>query len=280
VRETALAHAGPRLANLWPRYLLRAEADWRNDQDGLGAAVYAGALAAAGADSKLITTFLPLFGKPLDKLRDESLIFAVSSLSSALAAQGRWDEAFQLYDTALRIWSDENRAQTLNLSGNRGRLLVIKGDYAAGLAQLDVVIARAQRLGGEVNDEAVSAFHLYRACALHRLGRGKEAATSEAVVARRRVLSVRHTITLHFCRDEAAAAKQFLIDSLESEESRGHALGLVQPSDEIGAASPWAEHVRKAWTELRRDPQVRSAALRYGYILSEPANAVVREPRR
>jgi tetratricopeptide (TPR) repeat protein len=277
VRDTASAHAGPRFARLWPGYLARAETDSRSHEDGLGPRIYAQALSQAGADSRLISTFHPMFSSPIDEEQDESLIFAASPLAAALARKGRWDEALQVFESALRTWPDENNALALNLSGNRGRLLVLKGDFAAGVAQLDAVIATANQIGGQVNDAAVAAFHYYRACALHRLGRGKEAATSEGVVARRGTLDPEQVIGLHICRDNLPAAKRALMEALESEESRGDALRLVQPSDERTLASDWARQVKKAWDELRTDADVRAAALRHGYILPEPANAAVRD---
>jgi tetratricopeptide (TPR) repeat protein len=237
-------------------------------------------LADAGADSKLITTFLPMFEKPLDRSRDSGLIFVASQLAGALARKGRWDEALQVFETALRVWPDDGKAQALNLSGNRGRLLVLKGDFEAGLAQLDSVIATAGRIGGEVNDAAVSAFHYHRACALHRLGRGGEARNSEAVVVRRGLSDPAQTIGLQICRRDTPAAKRLLLQALEDEESRGDALRLVQPSDERVPASEWAREVRNVWEALQRDPAVRATASRYGYILPEPVNAAVRDAER
>jgi tetratricopeptide (TPR) repeat protein len=279
LRDSASARAGPRFANLLPAYLARAEADGRNHAQGLGAGIYAAALAEAGADSTLITTFLPMFGKPLDRSRDAGLIFAASPLAGALARKGRWDEAMQVFATALSVWPND-KAQALNLTGNRGRLLVLKGEFAAGLAQLDEVIAMAERLGGEVNDAALSAFHYHRACALHRLGRGREAAGSETLIAKPRFANTEQNIGLQICRGDASAAKRLLIQALEREDSREHALLLVQPSDERVAASAWAREARNAWEALRLDPAVRAAALRHGYILSEPVNAAVRDAER
>jgi tetratricopeptide (TPR) repeat protein len=277
LRDTASAHAGPRLANLWPAYLARAEADWRNHGRGLCAGIYATALAEAGADSKLITTFLPILGKPLDQSRDSGLIFVANPLASALARKGRWDEALQVFETGLQVWPDDGKAQALNLSGNRGRLLVLKGDFAAALAQLDSVIATAGRIGGEVNDAAVGAFHYHRACALHRLGRGREARNSEAVIARRGFSNPERTIGLQICRGDMPAAKRLLIQALENDENRSGALKLVQPIDERVTASDWAREVRNAWEALQRDPAVRAAASRHGHILLEPVNAAVRD---
>jgi tetratricopeptide (TPR) repeat protein len=273
IRAEAQAHAGARLEKVWPVYLAAAEARWRSTSDSFAAAEYAAALSDAGADSKLIGTFLPLIAAGNNTVRDEGLIFAVQRVASALAGQDRWDDAFALLDRANEVWGKDDRAQTLNITANRARLLVMKGDFEAGVAVFDKALTHSAQFGSEVNESALGAFGLYRACALHRLGRGAEAAASEALIARRRFLSPSYFVRLQICRGDLATARKFLIEALAAETSRSDALFLLQPRDERPLASAFAREQAEGWDRLCADPAIRAAALRFGYILDEPANA-------
>jgi tetratricopeptide (TPR) repeat protein len=273
LRAAAEDWAGPRLEKQWPIYLRQARSEWEASNDLEAGRTYAAALDAAGHDETLIGTFAPLFNKPIDPKRQPPLIFIASPVAGALARRGRWDEALAIYDSALKAWPAGEAALALNLSANRARTLVMRGDFAGGLAALDGVVADAAKWGGEVNHGALAAMHLYRACALAALGRSAEDVTSSATVAARRSVDPSAYIRLLICKNDLPAARKVMSDALADDELRNEVLPMFRPPAEKPYDSDYARTIAARFEKLRQDPSLRAAAAKHSRLLTEPLNA-------
>jgi tetratricopeptide (TPR) repeat protein len=230
-------------------------------------------LDAAGHDETLIRTFAPLFHRQIDARRHTPLVFIASPVASALARRGRWDEALAIYDKALKAWPAGGSANALNLSANRARTQVMRGDFAAGLTALDAAIADAGKWGGEVNRGAQAAMHLYRACALAALGRTAEDVTSTMTVAARRGVDPTAYARLLVCKNDLPAARKIILGALANEEMRDEVLPLLRPRGDKPYDSEYARTMAARAEQLRLDPALQRAAARYARLPTEPVNA-------
>jgi tetratricopeptide (TPR) repeat protein len=266
------AWAGRSLEKQGPIFLDQAQAEWEASNDfeaGLG---YARALASAGHDRTLVATFLPLFHRPMDPEQFQLLFIAVP-VANALARQGRWDEALGVFDKALATWPEGETANALNLTANRGRLLFFRGDFAGALAQLDKDLANAAKWGGQVNIQALTTMHLYRACALEQLGRRPDAVTSSAIVTGRKAADPTGFAYLQLCRDDPGFARAALMQALGEPETRDQVIAWIQPTDEETFDSPFARTMAEKKRQLKADEALIAAVAKYGRILPRPINA-------
>jgi tetratricopeptide (TPR) repeat protein len=273
LRPTVEAWAGPRLEKQWPIFLREARAEWEASHDPETAKAYEAALKSAGYDATLAATFLPVFGRHIDPIEDFPLIFVASPLANSLAHLGRWDQAFTVLDNGLAFWPAGKSANALNLSANRGRLLFFKGDFEAAIKQFDEDLENARKWQGQVNDAALTAIHLYRACALEQLGRGDDAITSRAIVMTRKPRSPGMLAYLHLCGNDLAAARDVLLAALEREDERGDVIDWMQPSRDETYDSLFARTMNSRMLALKADKRLRAAVEKYGRILPEPINA-------
>ena len=273
LRAAAEDWAGPRLEKQWPIYLRQARSEWEASNDLEAGRSYAAALDAAGHDETLIRTFAPLFSRPIDPKRQQPLMFIASPVAGALARGGRWDEALAIYDNALKAWPAGDGALALNLSGNRARTLVMRGNFEAGLAAFDAVIADAAKWGGEVNHGAVAAMHLYRACALAALGRNSEDVTSSGMVAARQSVDPFAYMRLLICKNDLPAARKVIRDALADDELRNEVLPMFRPPAEKPYDSDYARTIAARFEQVRQDPSLRAAAAKHSRLLTEPLNA-------
>ena len=264
--------AGPNLEKQWPIFLDQARAEWEASNDFEAGRAYADALASAGHDRTLIATFLPLFHRQIEPKQFQLLFIAVP-VANALARQGRWEEAFEVFDKALVAWPEGETANALNLTANRARLQFFKGDFEAAVAQLDKDIASAAKWGGQVNSGALATMHLYRACALEQLGRRAEAVTSSAIVTTRKAANPTGFAYLQLCRDDPAFARAALMQALEDPEARDQVIAWMQPTNEETYDSPFARTMAGRARQLKADAALVAAVGKYGRILPRPINA-------
>lgn len=273
LRAAAEAHAGPALERIWPIHLMQHRTRWEADKDPEKAGAYAGALAGAGHDNTVIETFMPLLMGPLDKRRDEPLIFVAVTVASALGRLGRWDDAFAVLDKALATWPASSSSLSLNLTSNRGRLKVMRGDFVGGLADLDASIAQAATWGPQVNHGAIASMHHYRACALAALGRDDAYERSATIVRAREAVDPSASIRLLLCADDLPAARDVALRALDDEETRPEIIALLRPSNDDPGASDYGKQIAERYERFRADPEVRTRAGRYARIPNVPLNA-------
>lgn len=273
LRPAAEGWAGARMEKLWPRYIAEARAAWEASNAPETARDYAGALAVAGHDKALIATFVPVFGRKLDAEDDHDLIFIVPSVASASAREGDWDQAYRLYDQALRIWPAGSSANVINLTANRATLKLREGKFEEALAGIEAVLAEAKPWGGQVSKTAYQGLHLYRACALEELGRQDEGVTSGAIVASSRGQNPMALAHLQLCRKDIAGARETLMTALENEQTQGDVIAFVQPVDDRVMQSAYANAMDERWRRVRSDPKLLAAVRKYGHVRSEPLNA-------
>jgi tetratricopeptide (TPR) repeat protein len=271
LREDVEAWAGKRLEKQWPIYLDQARQAWTQGHDLEAGYAYLRALVSAGHDRTAVATFLPLFDRPLDHDRDFMTVFIGSRLAGCLARLGRWDEAYRLFARLETIWPAKESAIGLNITANRGRLLVDQGRFTAGLAALDSALADTVRFGPEVNRDALREIHLSRACALEALGRTKEEAVSAAVIEASGRPVARADLAL--CRNDLPAARRAMLEGLAVETRREAVIAAMQPEDDRSYDSDYSRTIDRRWRELRGDKEILAALSRCGRVLSEPANA-------
>ncbi len=143
LRPAARDWAGTRLEKQWPIYLDQRRASWQRSGSPEAAADYAAALATAGHHATLVKIFLPIFDRKLDPHEDELWVFVVAPLANALAIEGRWDEAFALFDRASKTWPASWGANAINIDGVRARYRLTKGDFTMSVAMFDEVLEQA-----------------------------------------------------------------------------------------------------------------------------------------
>lgn len=262
---------GPRQERQWPIYLAELEARFEASNDLQAARRYATALRIANHHRTLARVLGPLLARPLDKQRDYDLLWVAPVLADALSRLGRWDEIEAMFANAARTWPLGADANAINVAGNRARYRLFAGDPTTALAGLDAVLANAPRHGGQVSREALATIHLYRACALHELGRGHEAVQSAASVlgAGQPTLAA----SLHLCFDRPAAARAALIEGLSNETTRDDVLSYLQPLGVTAMQSDFGRRHHARSEALRRDPILLRAVSRYGRVLPYPASA-------
>lgn len=197
--------SGPRLERLWPAYLSETRARWAASRDPELAVAHAHALRSAGHWETLVRDILPLFSQPLDRERDQQLVFVAAPLADALARRGRSAEIDPMFERALRTWPVGDDANALNLSGNRAVHRMYRGDLQGAIEGLDATLAEAARWEGQVSAGAFAVIHFHRACALHRAGRGAQAIASRAIVIATAALA--DAVKLELCFGNRAAAR-------------------------------------------------------------------------
>lgn len=269
LRPAAREAAGARLERLWVTFLEAEKTRWEQSGDEEDGLAYARALLRADRNAELIETFLPFVRK---NMSNPDAAFLLANIGDAMAREGKWDELDALFAEAAAAWPLGSRANALNVAANRGRLLVIQGRHAEGLAQLDAAIADASAWGGEVNSGALGALHSYRACALTQLGRLQEAAGSIAFVANRRRVEVGDYVDLLLCMGDMDAARAALIEGLAQEPTRAEVVAWVQPA-EVRLPSEFARSVDARADRLKQDPALRHAVSHHGSILDWSRNA-------
>lgn len=257
--------AGAELEKQWPIFLSEAREKWAASRDPAAAKSYAQALAAAGHYDTLIKEMLPLFSKPLNAEEDYDLIFAAATLADALARKGRWVELETMFDRASKVWPLGGDANALNLAANRARYMFYRGKTAEALAVMDTAIADAARWQGQVNGDALAAMHRYRACMLHKLGKGDEAAVSRAIAAD--LLGPSSRAELFLCLDQIEAARSVLIKALADEKSRDSVIAFVQKSDVPPMQSDYGRAIEERHAALRSDPKLLAEVAKYGRVL-------------
>lgn len=270
VRPAVEAWAGVRLEKQWPIYLHQARAEWEASKDAEAGKAYAEALSSAGHHKTLVDTFLPLFSEKVDPERDFQLLFIATPLANALAHLGRWQEADSMFAKALTIWRTEETANAINLTANRARMLLLKGEFERGVEGLGQVLKDAEKWRGQVGFGALSLIHLYRACGLAQLGRRSEEITSEAIVASRRAVDPASYVYLQICKNDLNSAKKALIEALEVESTRSTVVTWMQPAKSEAFQSEFAKTMFARRIQLKQDAELIAATLKHGRILDAP----------
>lgn len=257
--------AGHNMQRQWSIYLHEARAQWAasGSVDKLG--TYTHALILAGHDDTVIAEVLPLFSRQLDPAEDYELLFVAADLARALAHKGRWQDLNNFYAAAERVWPLGSDVNALNIAANRGKWLLYQGKSADALTTIDAAIADAKRRGPSVNADALGVMNLYRACALHELGRGQEAELSAALA--RPLLQPSNMAFLYLCLDDQQAARQVMMSALGDPSSREDAIVYFQRNDTIPEQSDYGRMMYKRQEALRSDPALLAEVSKYGRIL-------------
>lgn len=263
--------SGPQQERLWQPFLLELRQRWSDVRSPLLGRPYVHALEAAGKDSELIDTFLPLFAKSLDRQKDYDLLWLVAPLADALARAGRWSDVDALFVRAQHTWPLHSDANALNIWANRGRMSYFHGDFETAVAQLKASIAEGEKRRAETSAQAIAAMHLYLACALHDLGRDSEAIASIPPILGAGMPTT--TASLYLCLGRRDAARNVLISALAAEGLRGAVLDFVQKRSTAPMASETGNAFAAAHAALRSDPLLLREIAKHGRVLPDPPSA-------
>jgi hypothetical protein len=107
--------------------------------------------------------------------------------------------------------------------------------------------------------------YLFRACALHEVGRDPEANVSAALARPR--LQPSNVAFLYLCLNNQQAARQVMMTALGDPSSREDAIGYFQRSDTLPEDSEYGRMMRKRQEALRSDPGLLAEVAKYGRIL-------------
>lgn len=262
---------GPMLKDAWRTYLDEAQRRWEASHDLERGADYAAALRTAGANDRVIATFLPLFDADRNAERDWSLLFVAPKVAGALMSEGRVADAIGVYDRAARTWPLGSSANALNLAANRASALLYADRPADALAQIDLAIRDSHRWPGEVNSDAIAKMHGVRACALYALGRAREAAVSATIAGE--AGHPREEARVATCKGDPAGARAALIKGLQFPEERPDIVEFLQPPGEPAVPTAYGRSQRAAEEALRHDPRVLAALEPYGRVMTYAENA-------
>ncbi|MFL6760221.1 hypothetical protein [Sphingomonas sp.] len=262
--------AGPRLERQWAIYLDEARARYSASKDIEHIIPYVEALRSAGKDELLISETLPLFSRKIDVVRDQDLISVSISLAAALSRTGQWSDLQSMFDRAEQVWPTDSQPNALNLIANQARFLLYQDRPNDAVKLMDQAIERTRKWGDVINSDATATMHLYRACALHRLGRDADAAISTA--AAMTLADVDSIVSLELCLGKEDAARGILVKALAAEENRTAAIGMLQMQASPPCKSGYCADMRQRWTQLQSDPQVLSELRKYGRVLPFKVN--------
>lgn len=257
--------AGPKLERQWAIYLDEAKAQYSASKDIEHILPYVAALRSAGKDELLISETLPLFSGRIDAAADQDLISVSISLADALSRTGRWSDLQSMFDRAEKVWPPDSQPNALNLIANQARYLLYQDRADEAVKLMDRAIESAKQWGDAINADATAVMHLYRACALHRLGRDADAATSTA--AAMTLHDVGNILNLELCLGKEDAARVFLIKAMAAEETRNAAIGELQMSANPPCKSSYCTDMWRRWAKLQADPRVQSELRKYGRVL-------------
>lgn len=264
------AWGGPMLSSQWRMYLDEARRRWEASGDLQRGADYATALRAAGDDDRVIATFLPSFDAPHVAERDWPMLFIAPRVASALMARGRIDEALSVYDRAARTWPPGSSANALNLAANRAAALLNGDRPAEALKQIDLAIDNSHRWPREVNSNAIASMHRVRACALHALGRGDEAAISGIIAAQ--AGHARQEAEVAICAGDLAAARAAIVKGLTHPEERPDLISFLQREGKPPIPSAYGRIQRTRADLIRADPIILAAIAPYGRVMAYAVN--------
>lgn len=256
--------AGPRQDLLWPLYLAEAQAQWTSTRRLDFARTYVTTLAIANRYQQIVNDFLPVFDQ-LDAQEDYDSLWLASPVAEALAHLGRWDEADSLFTRAMAVWPVGTDANALNLLANRGRFRYVRGDLRGAVTDLRQSIADGSSRGGEVATQALYPMHYFLACALHRLGRDREAGPSIDYVIRHG--SAQIIAHLWLCLDRKDNARRVIRTGLEDSEQRRDAINFLQIEDAPPFPSAIGRELAERHESMRTDPVLLAALAEHGRIL-------------
>lgn len=256
--------AGPRLEKQWPIYLDRTRREYQRKSTPESAQGYARALQLAGHHDTLIQTFLPVFERKLDADEDELWVFLISMVAEGLAHRGRWEEAFALFDRAAQIWPAGRNANSINISSNRARLRLMRGDFDYASKLFDQVIAEAAPVESEVTPRTMALIMAYRTCARHQLGSANARTQAKELARDWSVRDPSSIAWMWLCLGDQDEARKAWLTGLADKDGPSELLAFTQPRSDTDYDSDFARLMHKELGELSDDPALVAAASKIG----------------
>jgi tetratricopeptide (TPR) repeat protein len=263
------AWAGSDLSKQWAAYRDELKREWEASNDFEAGTAYARALAAQGDYRTVVATFLPFLSTDLPSPPPHGFEYLASPVSRSLSAVGRHDEGLALLRRLEAMVPPDQDVQRLNFSANIAREQLAAGRPAEALASIEQSLQQARRHGEAVNVSALVSMHNVRACALHGLGRGADAADSIAYVTAHQGGHLATYISLLACLGRKDDARNFLITALADDGQRSAALFFVQPNTFV-PRTDYQVSLDRFRRGLITDLEVIATAKRYGRILAFP----------
>jgi tetratricopeptide (TPR) repeat protein len=264
IRAAVEEWAGPRLEKQWPIYLEKTRRAWLADRTQEAAADYVTALDLAGHNRTIVATFAPELSRAFEPREDELWIFVFPTVTRALAALGRWDEAFALLDRADKTWPAAWGANSINISGNRARLRLLKGDFEAAARLFSAVLDQAKPVALQVTPQTMANLKGYQLCAQHQMGGGDTGGEAERLAAKWGKREPANIAWVQLCLGQRDQALKTLISALQDDEGREATVGFMQPKSDTTVDSDFARKMAEAIDSLSRDPALVEAARQYG----------------
>lgn len=258
--------AGPRLEKQWPIYLAEAKRAFENEGSAAAADEYASALISAKQDSTLLATFFPFAEQQFTKTEDEEWLFTIAKVASSLARQGRWDDSFASLDRASKLL-DEDSQNAVNISANRARLRLMKGDFEAASKLFVPVIVEA-KAHEAVGPSTMAWLESYRLCATHRHGSDQAKADASRLSASKSKKEPGALAWMWLCLGQPAAARDSWLSAVDDPDKLAMLLAYLQPDGDVTYDSAFALEMDRAAEGLRKDPALRSAVAKAGNIRS------------
>jgi transglutaminase-like putative cysteine protease/tetratricopeptide (TPR) repeat protein len=188
----------------------------------------------------------------------EDAAWLVDAYANVLQSQGKPGEALAAFDDLMKMGIDNypwlvslaiNRATVLNAMGRHGEVLT-------ALAELEVA--------GKPSPYGRRWMDAEKACALHGLGRGAEAAPLERAMALDPSVNPEALTRATACRGDVAAVAAQLVARLDDEYRRDGVLGQFLPSTDSPLGMPFEARVQAVMKQARARPEVQAALRRVG----------------
>ncbi|SEK70071.1 hypothetical protein SAMN05216382_0947 [Sphingomonas palmae] len=281
--DLAAMYINRRFEPLWPRiaewsggsfdaprrrYLEELRADWNATQSFETATPYARELASLQAYDAVVKLFLPLFDHLTKEDYDAGVETLAPIVARSLTAIGRASDGQALLGRVAQQLPAEAGANVLNIDAAYVTLAAQYADWPQAITRADTFLARLKTLGS-INRSAIISIQAYRTCALFRSNRLSEAQTGKAEVMLAAATNPSTVAFMLACMNDAPTLRAHVIDRLADEDTRGWALGYVQPfvSEERVPIQRLTAPVHEA---VRTSSDVVAAANKVGRILPAP----------
>lgn len=266
LHRTIADWAGPRLEKQWPIYLAEAKRTFESERSATAADDYASALVSAQQDSTLLAKFFPFAEQQFVKTEDEEWLFTITKVASSLARRGRWDDSFALLDRASKLLIKDSQ-NAINISANRARLHLVKGDFEAASKLFVPVVAEA-KANDAVGPSTMAWLESYRLCATHRHGSAQAKTDASRLSASDSSKEPSAMAWMWLCLGQPAAARDSWLSAVGDPDKMAMLLAFLQPDVDVTYDSKFAREMEQEIANLRKDPILRSAVAKAGNIRS------------
>lgn len=207
-------YAGVDLASAQLRYFEALRRQWWSKRNFDAATKYARALRGVDRPDAILKLFEPLLAPNRLTEYVDGMEFLAPVVASALNRVGRGADAVALTERVERLMPPAMATMALNLSAARISIARDHQERQKTVTLSDAWLKAAAAAGAGINRSATAAVGAMRSCALTYLGRTAEAAEAANPIIAYQRNQYGPAISIFACRNDVAAARSLVLDSL------------------------------------------------------------------